>query len=112
MRTGIWLAITITSLVVVACEQGSSAGPAGGQGLSPGVPGFGAAASVPRPGFLEKSAVRTSNLFLRLGARITPGAEPNTRDRLPTYTCLVSALRATANVASCSHHHEGPVLGI
>ena len=79
MRTGIWLAIIIASFVVVTCEQGSSAGPAGGQGISPGVPGFGAAASVPRPGFLEKSAVWTSNLFLRLGARITPGAQPNTR---------------------------------
>ena len=81
VRTGIWLAmvITIASFVVAACGPGSSAGPASGQGVSPGFPGFGAAASVPRTGLLEKSAVWTSNLFLRLGARITPGAQPNTR---------------------------------
>lgn len=81
VRTGVCLAMAFTtaSLMVVACGQGATAAPAVGHGISPGVPGFGAAASVPRPGFLEKSAVWTSNLFLRLGARITPGAQPNTR---------------------------------
>ena len=80
-KTGICMAVAVIigSLMAVSCGQGGSAGPTVGQGASPGVPGFGALASVPRPGFLEKSAAFTSNLFLGFGARITPGAEPNTR---------------------------------
>ena len=78
-RVTICLAISLVLVVSTACGQDSTDGSERGQGLSPGVPGFGAAASVPRPSFLEKSAVWTSNLFLRLGARITPGAQPNTR---------------------------------
>lgn len=78
-RVTVCLAISLALLTIVACGQGRSAGPAGGQAVSPGVPGFGALASVPRPGFLEKTAVFTSNLFLGFGARITPGAQPNTR---------------------------------
>ena len=68
VRVTICLAITIAFLMVIACGQGSTGGSEGGRGLSPGVPGF-----------LEKAAVWASNLFQGLGARITPGAQPNTR---------------------------------
>ncbi len=87
-RIAVWLMTSLVLVVGVACGQGNTGGSEAAGGSSKYAPPPGGFYMHPpflrvpgnqKPGFLEKSAAFTSNLFLGFGARITQGEYPNTR---------------------------------